>query len=149
MRRLEAQRILRRNELVLQVENALSHPQPGPEFVRIERLAEVVVRARLQAGDHVVFFCFCREQQQVAIGAPGGPDFAAQLVPSLPGIIQSRIASLGASSLCNTSQACWPSLVAVTEYPHFPSHASRMRRNTASSSAIRMALPCSTPEGSE
>src|SRR5438445_7911653 len=64
---LHAQRVARRNELLLQIENPLSRVQMSPELVGVERLDEIVVRARLDAFDQVLLPIPRRQHQDINV----------------------------------------------------------------------------------
>ncbi len=58
----------------------------------------------------------------------------------IPGIIQLRMASDSASAPWSTANAASPSLVTTTSCPHLTSVASSTRRETMSSSAMRILI---------
>ena len=50
------------NQGCLQIENPLSGTHPGAKFVYVKRLGQVIISARFQPCDHILFIILCCEQ---------------------------------------------------------------------------------------
>jgi len=68
MRGFETHHLASFHEPAFEVQNALAGPQSRLQLIDIERLREIVVRARLQAGHDVFLRLFRRQQNHVNVG---------------------------------------------------------------------------------
>jgi len=118
MRGLEAHHLARFHEPAFQLQNALAGSQSRLQFIHMERLREIVVRARLQAGHDVLFRFFRRQQNHVNVSLllrfllPS--HCPANSGPSSSGITQSSNARRGPSGRVSCSTAKRPFSTAVT-----------------------------------
>jgi len=56
------QLILGMKQRRLKIENPFAGPNPGPQFINVKRLGQVVVSAGFEAGDHVLLVVFGSQQ---------------------------------------------------------------------------------------
>jgi hypothetical protein len=126
-------------ELGLTVDHARADLHAGAQFLLVEGIGDVVIRAGVEALDDVGLAATNGEQDEVkGESLSGGRAWQQSSTPSMPCICQSMMARHGASSRWNALSAWSALVVTTTSKLHRVSRSSRIRLTTGSSSATRI-----------